>query len=554
MNDHARQSKVLTAAIMGVEAKPVTVEVSFTNGLPGINVVGMPDMAVNEARARVRSALRACGYEVPNLNILVNLAPSDIPKTGSGFDLPIALGILLATGQIELEDIEDRLCIGELSLDGSVRPVRGMLAYEQLALELSAGMLSAVVERGAFGKGKSASSSKRSSPSHVCIETLACLREGTLQEPLVRAQAQRRHDKDFADIAGNELAKRALTIAAAGEHGLLMIGPPGSGKTMMASRLPTIMAPLEQSQRYESAMIYSVAGLPYESIMNGEKPFRAPHHTATRAGLMGGCSPIIPGEVSLAHNGILFLDEMPEFGAATLQLLRQPMENGTVSLARARGTTVLPASFMLVAASNPCPCGFLGDPERSCSCSDAEIRRYQGRIGGPLLDRIDLVLDVWRSKPGEVLATGSGLSSAMMREQVVKAKSFAIQRALEAQNCPEDHAQQEVEQELLSSMSEGDSTMQETRSLFDSAVLDEEQARYLSAGARLIEACKLEKKERFCLEEAAGRLKLSGRGIMRALAVARTIADIEQSQKVRSEHIHEALNYRADGRCGNGAQ
>ncbi|MDR1358184.1 MAG: YifB family Mg chelatase-like AAA ATPase [Coriobacteriales bacterium] len=508
---------VRTATIIGVEAKPVTVEVSFTNGLPGISIVGMPDTAVCEARLRVRAALRACGFDVPNVNILVNLAPSDIPKNGSGFDLPIALGILLATGQICAEDVAGRLCVGELSLDGSVRAVRGMLAYAQLARELGLGMLSALVEGGV---------PTASLKQHSCVRSLRDVCTGRYSEPQPSAVATGGAAKDYCDIAGNDMAKRALTIAAAGEHALMMIGPPGSGKTMLASRLPTIMAPLNEEERFAAAMIHSVAGLPYDSILGGQKPFRAPHHSATRAGLMGGGSPVVPGEVSLAHHGILFLDEISEFGSAILQLLRQPVESGCISLARARGTTVLPASFMLVAASNPCPCGYFGDPERSCGCTDAQIRKYQGRIGGPLLDRIDMVIDVWRSKPGEVLATGSGTSSAHMREQVVQAQEYARWRVAEQPDNPD----------TLAVVPRG----------VDGTQLSGE-------GARLLCACGLGQSERACFEEAAERLRLSGRGIMRALSVARTIADLEQSERVSTEHLLEALTFRADGRCGNGS-
>lgn len=512
--------RIQAAAIIGVEAKPVTVEVSFTNGLPGISIVGMPDTAVSEARLRVRAALRSCGFEVPNMHILINLAPSDIPKSGTGFDLPIALGILRATGQIEADEVLQCLCVGELSLDGSIKPVRGMLAYEQLAKERGLGMLSALVERGVLSG---------SAGEHHCAESLNDLRSCQFLKPLQRRQTSFEEDKDYADIAGNDLAKRALVIAAAGEHALMMMGPPGSGKSMMASRLPTIMAPLSNNERFSTAMIHSVAGLAYERILEGQKPFRAPHHSATKAGLLGGGSPVIPGEVSLAHNGILFLDEIPEFGSTVLQLLRQPMETGRISLARARGTTVLPASFMLIAASNPCPCGFAGDPDRSCSCSDAEIRRYQARIGGPLLDRIDMVLDVWRSKPGEVLATGSGKSSSALRAQVLTAQEYAQWRT-----------------EKIKATQE--------KAIHDTYLVPspKDKVQLRGEGVRLLNTCRLGRTERRCLEEAAERLKLSGRGIMRILSVARTIADMEESASVVSDFILEALTYRADGRCGNG--
>lgn len=508
---------VRTATIIGVEAKPVTVEVSFSNGLPGISIVGIPDTAVSEARLRVRAALSATGFEVPNVHILVNLAPSDIPKAGSGLDLPIAIGILLATGQVPEEHIGGRLCIGELSLNGSVRQVRGMLAYEQLARELQVDMLGAVMERRA---------SLGSASTYRCLASLQDLATGDFVEPLPPGPAFQQEKKDYSDIAGNDLAKRALTIAAAGEHALLMIGPPGSGKSMLASRLSTIMAPLNESERFSAAMIHSVAGLPYGSILEGQKPFRAPHHSATKAGLLGGGSPVFPGEASLAHNGILFLDEIPEFGTAVLQLLRQPVENGTISLARACGTTVLPADFMLVAASNPCPCGYYGDPDKICTCTDAEVRRYQGRIGGPLMDRIDMVLDVWRSKPAEVLATGSGRSSASMRGQVLEAQEFACWRAGE---------------------------QKESSGAADVTALGVDGDTLTGEGASLLIACELGRVEHRCLIEAAERLGLSGRGIMRALSVARTIADLEQSKRVLSEHLLEAVTFRADGRCGNGS-
>ncbi|MDR2672341.1 MAG: YifB family Mg chelatase-like AAA ATPase [Coriobacteriales bacterium] len=552
---------VQTAVISGVAAHPVTVEVNVAQGLPGISIVGMPDTAVSESKLRVRQALRSCDFEIPNMHIIVNLAPSSMPKSGSGFDLPIAAGILTATGQIPTELLDGRLCVGELSLDGSVRPIKGMLAYERLAAEMRIGLLSAVVGRGA---------QYEQAGSHLCIDSLQDLRQASFCDPIATESDFCEHTIDYCDIADNDLAKRALQIAAAGEHCLLMVGPPGSGKSMLAARLPTILAPLDINQRRESAMIHSVAGLPYDSILQGHRPFRAPHHSATRAGLLGGGSPPAPGEVSLAHNGVLFLDEMPEFGSAVLQMLRQPIENGTVSLARARGTTVFPAAFLLIAAANPCPCGYFGDPERHCRCSPAEIARYQGRIGGPLIDRFDMVIDVWRSQPGDVLATGTGLSSAKMLATVMQAQEFRQKRE---QNAPVTGSISGIDRfstELLNGIHHADSgpakrdsflstsssgtcasTSDSSDAASPSGVGHGASIAFKGEGYRLLETCRLSARERDCLKEAARHFELSGRGIMKALAVARTIADLEQSEAVCCEHLLEAVTFRAESRARN---
>jgi magnesium chelatase family protein len=502
-NRIARLAFIKTATIMGVDAIPVTAEVDVSFGLPGIDIVGIPDTAVAESRKRIRLALRATGFEMPDMRVVVNLAPSSMRKCGSGFDLPIALGILVATGQIDARLIEGSLCVGELSLNGDVKPVTGLLAYERLAHEQGLDLLTAPVTRGVYPPERQL---------HLCIGNLNDLRQPCFIEPAPHEPHSRRVQQDYAEIAGNDVAKRAMQIAAAGSHGTLLIGPPGSGKSMLASRLHTILPPLEEEERIESAMIYSVAGLPYDDILMGAKPFRSPHHSATYAGLMGGGVPPIPGEVSLAHNGILFLDEMPEFGSSVLQMLRQPMETGKVSLARATWTTLFPARFMLVAAANPCPCGFFGDPERSCRCTEPQINRYQGRIGGPLIDRIDLVVDVWRSKPEHVLATGTGSSSKTLREGVLAAHEF---RRWREQKAEKGGARPEV--------------------TFD------------GEGVRLLASCGLRQGERAFLESLAQHHRLSGRAIMRALAVARTIADIEQQPKVGKEHLVEAVNYRSKG-------
>jgi magnesium chelatase family protein len=493
---------VTTATILGVEAVPVTVEVSVGTGLPGIHIVGMPDTAIQEAKQRVRQALKAAAFEMRNRFVVVNLAPGSLKKVGSGFDLPIALGFLIATGQIDPELVRNRLCVGELSLDGSVKPVAGQLAYEQVVQEQELGFMTAPTVAGVFA---------RQGREHLCLAHLSDLRTGHFSEPEPAPVLSGGSYADFSDIAGNDLAKRALQIAAAGSHGLLMVGPPGSGKSMMASRLPSILPPLPEAECVESALIHSVAGLPFEHILQGERPFRAPHHGASRAGLIGGGNPTRAGEVSLAHNGVLFLDELPEFGSSVLQLLRQPMEQGFVTLARASGTVSFPARFMLVAAANPCPCGFFGDSKRSCSCTPPQISRYQGRVGGPLMDRIEISVDVWRSEPAHVLDTGKGTTSAQLREGVMRARAFAAWRRARS-----DAAEKTSEASTIAS----------------------------SSGAALLASCQLGTKERASLEMMAERYHLSGRGIMCALGVARTIADMEESDKVSADHLLEAVSFR----------
>ena len=510
---------VTTATIHGVEALPVTVEVSVGAGLPGIHIVGMPDTAIQEAKQRVRQALKASGFEMRNRFVVVNLAPSSLKKIGSGFDLPIALGFLIATGQINRELVKNRLCIGELSLDGSVKAVSGQLAYEKIAHSQSWGLLTGPTSTGVYSQAEQ---------EHVCIESLNDLREGRFTMPCRAVKTNSTAHLDYADVAGNELAKRALQIAAAGSHGLLMIGPPGSGKSMMASRLPSILPPLSQEECIDTALIHSVAGLPFDSILKGERPFRSPHHGASRAGIIGGGTPTGPGEVSFAHNGVLFLDELPEFGSSVLQLLRQPMEQSTIALARANGTVVFPAHFMFVAASNPCPCGYFGDPIRSCSCTPAQISRYRGRVGGPLMDRIDIIVEVWRSDPKHVLDTGSGTSSAYLREGVMQARAFATWR----------RAKDEAKGLLLSAkeVSNGDETERPDP--------EKPSSGRVGSGAALLTSCHLGIKERSSLEVMAERYQLSGRGIMCVLSVARTIADIEESERVLQEHLLEAVSFR----------
>ena len=494
----SQRFRLKSMTLQGMEAIPVSVEIDVGPGLPGFSIIGAADHVVQESKERVRSALRHCDFNMPSAKIVVNLAPAMLRKSGTGFDLPIALALLCATGQVNGLLFKEAFVVGELSLEGEVQPIQGMLAYALGAKEA-----------GGFLVCSPASELMGCTVGAVrCLASLDDLHEkdpwcapfGSLQ-PGSAVNAL-----DFADIAGNEVAKRALVIAAAGRHNTLMIGSPGSGKTMLAQRFPSILPPLTKTEIQESAVLHSIAGMDISRILEGEPPIRSPHHSASAAGLMGGGNPIRPGEVSLAHNGVLFLDEMSEFTPSVLQQLRQPLEDGKLCIVRADRRIWFPADFLLIGASNPCPCGFLGDPERNCTCTDAQLARYANRIGGPLLDRMDISLEVWRSKPGEVLRTGMGLSSHDMRDQVLSARERIMFRERKR---------------------DGDAGSGEQGK--DRRILDE---------------CGLGDAEHKLLESLSNASMLSGRGIMRTLRVARTIADLEGSPNVKCEHLLEAVTYR----------